>query len=41
MQFKTLVEDLVGRSGEHGLWYSNGMFRHKTSILTNRASLKS
>lgn len=40
IQFKTLVEDLVGRSGEHGLWYSNGMFRHKTSIFDQQSQFK-
>lgn len=32
-KFIELVEDLVGRADDPGLWYSNGMFRHKAKIF--------
>jgi len=32
-QFKVLVEDMVGKAGTPGLWYSNGMFRLKTGLF--------
>jgi len=39
-QFKSLLEDLVGKKGERGLWYSNGMFRGKATIFNEQALFK-
>ncbi|WP_286856431.1 MULTISPECIES: phospholipase D-like domain-containing protein [Sphingobacterium] len=40
IKFKQLLEDLVGRPGQHGLWYSNGMFRHKTKIFKQQKGFR-
>jgi hypothetical protein len=39
-QFQTLLEDLVGKEGELGYWYSNGMFRHKGSIYKQQEDFR-
>ena len=36
-EFKELVEDLVGKKDAPGLWYSNGMFRHKEKIFKQQS----
>ena len=39
-QFKVLVEDMVGKAGAPGLWYSNGMFRLKTGLFKQQAGFR-
>jgi hypothetical protein len=39
-QFKVLVEDMVGKAGTPGLWYSNGMFRLKTGLFKQQAGFR-
>lgn len=39
-QFKILLENLVGKEGELGYWYSNGMFRHKGSIFKQQEDFR-
>ncbi|MFL9483968.1 hypothetical protein ACI6Q2_14410 [Chitinophagaceae bacterium LWZ2-11] len=35
-----LVEDLVGRKGMRGLWYSNGMFRGKEEVFKQQQKFR-
>lgn len=39
-EFKELVEDMVGKTGAPGLWYSNGMFRLKTGLFKQQADFR-
>ncbi|MEO7215543.1 phospholipase D family protein [Mucilaginibacter sp.] len=39
-QFKVLVEDMVGKAGTPGLWYSNGMFRLKTGLFKQQTGFR-
>lgn len=39
-EFKALLEDLVGKAKEPGLWYSNGMFRHKGAIFNQQEGFR-
>jgi len=39
-KFKELLEELVGKRGMPGLWYSNGMFRSKTAIFNQQATFR-
>jgi len=38
--FSNLIEDLVGKPGLPGLWYSNGMFRGKTEIFKQQEKFR-
>lgn len=38
--FRDLLEDLVGKEGIDGLWYSNGMHRQKTRIFTQQSTFR-
>ncbi len=38
--FRTYLEDLVGKSGQLGLWYSHGMLRHKTEIFKQQEGFR-
>jgi HKD family nuclease len=38
--FRDLLEDLVGKEGIDGLWYSNGMHRQKTRIYAQQSSFR-
>ncbi|WP_295654657.1 hypothetical protein [uncultured Mucilaginibacter sp.] len=39
-EFKELVEDMVGKAGAPGLWYSNGMFRLKTGLFKQQIGFR-
>ncbi|SKB40808.1 phospholipase D-like domain-containing protein [Daejeonella lutea] len=39
-KFSDLVNDLVGKKGTRGFWYSNGMFRHKTKIFKQQSKFQ-
>lgn len=38
--FIELLEDLVGKPGSPGLWYSNGLFRHKTKLFDQQENFR-
>lgn len=38
--FRNMLEDLAGKAGMPGLWYSNGLFRHKTKLFKQQASFR-
>lgn len=38
--FRDLLEDLVGKKGTDGLWYSNGMYRQKTKIYAQQTTFR-
>ncbi len=40
MKFKQLLEKLVGKPGQFGLWHSNGMFRHKAKIFAQQKEFR-
>ncbi|MCL8537665.1 hypothetical protein M9991_12400 [Chryseobacterium gallinarum] len=39
-EFRELLENLVGKKGMRGLWYSNGMFRGKESIFRQQSAFR-
>lgn len=39
-KFSELLDDLVGKKGAPGLWYSNGMFRHKAKIYKQQSKFQ-
>lgn len=39
-EFVTCIEDLVGKADTKGLWYSNGMFRHKGKLFAEQEGFR-
>lgn len=39
-EFVTCIEDLVGKTDVKGLWYSNGMFRHKGELFEEQEGFR-
>lgn len=39
-EFKEMIENLVGKKGKLGLWYSNGMYRHKGKIFDQQSKFR-
>jgi HKD family nuclease len=39
-EFQAMLEDLVGKAKVPGLWYSNGMYRHKGAIFKQQEAFR-